>query len=164
MRVRLIRGESQFCRRKSLWIFPEYWWVAAQTILQAKKSLNNSMILIICGSGNFAGEKVFGYFQDIDEVRLSHFCRRKSLWIFPGHWWVAAKTISQAKNSLNIFSPRWWWDWAKTSSWIVWECFLSKDWALRIRWDESVGEFRPKEVGQLTVGSGWIKWESTGSI
>ena len=35
----------QFCRRKSVWIFPEYWWFAAKTILQAKKSLKISKIL-----------------------------------------------------------------------------------------------------------------------
>ena len=28
--------------------------------------------------------------------------RRKSLWIFSGCWWFAAKTILQAKNSLNF--------------------------------------------------------------
>ena len=36
----------QFCRRQSLWIFSGYWWFAAETSLQAKKSLNISRILM----------------------------------------------------------------------------------------------------------------------
>ena len=92
----------QFSRRKSLWILPGYWWFAAKTILQAKKSLNISRILMICGSDKFAGEKIFEYFQEIDDLRLRQFSRRKSLWIFPGYWWFAAKALLQAKTSLNI--------------------------------------------------------------
>ena len=34
---------------------------------------------MICGEDNFASEKVFEYFQDNDDLRLRHFCRRKSL-------------------------------------------------------------------------------------
>ena len=39
---------------------------------------------MICVEDNFAGEKVFAYFQDNDDWRLSHFRRRKSLRIFSG--------------------------------------------------------------------------------
>ena len=31
-------------------------------------------------------------------------CWRESLWIFPGYWWFAAKTILQAKKFLNFFA------------------------------------------------------------
>ena len=31
-------------------------------------------------------------------------CGRKSLWMFSGYWWFAAKTILQAKKSLNLFA------------------------------------------------------------
>ena len=34
---------------------------------------------MICGSDNFAVEKVFEKFQDKDELRLRQFCRRKNL-------------------------------------------------------------------------------------
>ena len=34
---------------------------------------------MICGEDNFGGEKVFENFQDNDDLRLRHFCRRKSL-------------------------------------------------------------------------------------
>ena len=51
-----------------------------------------------------AAQKVFEYFRDIvDDLRLRQICRRKSLWIFSGCWWFAAKTNLQAKKSLNIF-------------------------------------------------------------
>ena len=51
-----------------------------------------------------AAQKVFEYFRDIvDDLRLRQICRRKSLWIFSGCWWLAAKTNLQAKKSLNIF-------------------------------------------------------------
>ena len=77
--------------------------VAAGIPLQAKKSLKNSRILMICGWDNFAGEKVFEYFQDIVDLRVRKFCRRKCLWIFSGQWWFESKTILQPKKSLNIF-------------------------------------------------------------
>ena len=49
-------------------------------------------------------QKVFEYFRNIvDDLRLRQFCRRKSLWIFSGCWWFAAKTILLAEKSLNIF-------------------------------------------------------------
>ena len=32
---------------------------------------------MICVEDNFAGEKVFEYFQDNDDLRLWNFCRRK---------------------------------------------------------------------------------------
>ena len=50
-----------------------------------------------CGWDVFAGEKVCEYFQKFDDLQLTQFCRRKSLWIFPGYWWFVAKTILQAK-------------------------------------------------------------------
>ena len=34
---------------------------------------------MICVEDNFAGEKVFEYFQDIDDLRLRQFCWQKSL-------------------------------------------------------------------------------------
>ena len=39
---------------------------------------------MICGEDNFAAEKVFECFQDIDDLRLRKFCRGKCLRIFPG--------------------------------------------------------------------------------
>ena len=74
----------QFCMRKFLWIFSGFWWFASKTILRAKKFLNTFRIKMICVADNFAGEKVFEYFQDNDQLRLRQFCRRKSLWIFSG--------------------------------------------------------------------------------
>ena len=67
----------------------------------------------------FAGEEVFEYFRVVDDLRLRQICRRKSLWIFSGCWWFAAKTNLQAKKSLNIFGllmksrsifPECWWE------------------------------------------------------
>ena len=34
---------------------------------------------MICVEDNFAGEKVFEYFQDNDDLHLRQYCRRKSL-------------------------------------------------------------------------------------
>ena len=34
---------------------------------------------MICGQDNFAGEKVFEYFQDYEDLRLRQICKRKSL-------------------------------------------------------------------------------------
>ena len=34
---------------------------------------------MICGGDKFAGEEVFEYFQDNDDLDLRQFCRRKSL-------------------------------------------------------------------------------------
>ena len=93
----------QFCRRKRLWIFPGYWWFAAKTNLQVKKSLKFSRLLMICVSENSAGEKVLEYFQVVADLRLRQFCRWKSLWIFSGYRWSADKTNLQAKKSLNVF-------------------------------------------------------------
>ena len=59
--------------------------------------------LLVTAGKLLAGEKVFEYFQDIDDLPLRQFCRLKSLWIIPGFWWFAAKTILPAKKSLNIF-------------------------------------------------------------
>ena len=33
---------------------------------------------MICDEDKIAGEKVFESFQDNDDLRLSHFCRKKS--------------------------------------------------------------------------------------
>ena len=116
----------QFCRRKSLWILSEYWWFAAETILQAKNSLNIFRILMGCCSDNFAGEKVFEYFQDIDDLGLGQFCWRKSLW---------------------MFSPRCWGTLVTTSFEIVLEYFQSKDWIPEFWWEESGRKFRLGEKG-----------------
>ena len=51
-----------------------------------------------------AGEKVSENFRDIRELRLRQFYRRRSLWIFPGNWWFAAKTILPAKKTLITFA------------------------------------------------------------
>ena len=79
---------------------------------------------MVFGQDNLAGEKVFEYFrdnddlslrqfcrrkifecfQDNDDLHLKQFCRRKSLWMFPRQWWFASKTILQVKKSWNIFS------------------------------------------------------------
>ena len=53
----------QYCRRKRLWIIPGYWWFAAKTNLQVKKSLKFSRLLMICGPDNFAGETIFEFFR-----------------------------------------------------------------------------------------------------
>ena len=34
---------------------------------------------MICGQDNLAGEKVFEYFWDSDDLRLRQFCRRKNI-------------------------------------------------------------------------------------
>ena len=34
---------------------------------------------MICGRDKFAGEKIFEYFQDNDDLELRHICRRKGL-------------------------------------------------------------------------------------
>ena len=34
---------------------------------------------MICVEDNFAGEKVSEYFQDNDDLRLRHTCRRKTI-------------------------------------------------------------------------------------
>ena len=34
---------------------------------------------MICDQDNLAGEKVFEYFRDCDDLRLRQFCRRKNL-------------------------------------------------------------------------------------
>ena len=39
---------------------------------------------MICGQDNLAGEKVFEYFRDNDDLRLRQLCRGKSLGIFSG--------------------------------------------------------------------------------
>ena len=113
----------QFCRWKNLWIFSGFGWCAAKTNLQAKKTLINFGILMIRGQDIFADEKVFEsfrllmicgqdnsavgkdfeYFQVVDDLRLRQFCRWKTLWIFSGFGWCAAKTNLQAKKTLINF-------------------------------------------------------------
>ena len=87
------------------------WWllliagwllVAAGILLNGGKVFDYFQIILFCGLDNFAGEKVFQYFQDIDVLRLRQLCRRKSLWVLPGYWRFAAKTFLQAKKFLNI--------------------------------------------------------------
>ena len=74
----------QYCRRNNFLKISGEWWFASKTILQAKKSLNISKIMMICVQDNFAGEKVFDYFQDNVDLRPRQSCGRKSLWIFSG--------------------------------------------------------------------------------
>ena len=87
------------------------WWllliagwllVAAGILLNGGKVFDYFQIILFCGLDNFAGEKVFQYFQDIDVLRLRQLCRRKSLWVLPRYWRFAAKTFLQARKSLNI--------------------------------------------------------------
>ena len=63
--------------QKSLWIFPGYWWFAAD---------------------NSVGQKCIEYFGDTDDLRLRKICCRKSLWIFSPRWWR-----NLAKTSLRNF-------------------------------------------------------------
>ena len=58
---------------------------------------------MICRQDNSEGEKIFEFSQVVDDLRLRELCKRKSVGIFPGCWWFAAKTILQVKKSLNIF-------------------------------------------------------------
>ena len=37
---------------------------------------------MVCGQGNIAGEKVFEYFQDNDDLHLRQFCRKKTFEYF----------------------------------------------------------------------------------
>ena len=71
------------------------WLLVAAGILLAGWLLVAAGILL-------AGQKVFEYFQDIGDLRLSWFCRRKTLWIFSGCWWFAAQTGLQAEK-FSIF-------------------------------------------------------------
>ena len=93
----------QFCRWKILWLFSGYRWSADKTNLQAKKSLNVFGILMICGQDILHAKKIFEYFQVVDDLRLRQFCRWKSLWMFSGYWWFAAKTILHAKKIFEYF-------------------------------------------------------------
>ena len=99
------------------------WLLLLGYCLRAGKSLNNSRILMI--------------------LRLRQFCRRKSLWKFSGHWWVAAETILQAKKSLNIFTEVM----RKKSFEIVLEYFQSRDWIPDLWWEGIGREFRLGEIG-----------------
>ena len=76
--------------------------VAAQKLFEYFRNIIDDLRL-----RQFAGEEVFQYFRVVDDLRLRQICRRKSLWIFSGCWWFAAKTNLQAKKSLNIFGS-WW--------------------------------------------------------
>ena len=95
------------CWPERLWIFPGYWW--------------------FCGQDNFAGEKVFEYFQDIDDLRLRQFCRRKSLWIFSPRW------LGNKFNEGFVLISRWGWSekgvrleeigqLTVANGWLKWEC------------------------------------------
>ena len=98
----MIRGQDNFAGEKVFEYF-RLMMICGQAILQAKKTLNISRLLMICGQDNSAGEKIFEFFQVVDDLRLRELCRRKSVGIFPGCWWFAAKTILQVKKSLNVF-------------------------------------------------------------
>ena len=98
------------------WLLDDCCWLL-ECCLQAKKSLNIFGILMICGYDNFAGEKVFEYFQDIDALRLRQFCRRKSLWIFSSRWWgnltktsfgIVLEYFLVKEEELYQVSPEWW--------------------------------------------------------
>ena len=99
-------GWNTACRRKSLWIFSGYWWLAAKTFLQATKTLNNFGTLMVCGKGNSAGGKVFDNFRRRDEevwlrqileMSLNFFCwRRKNC------------TKSRPKKDLGIICKKDW--------------------------------------------------------
>ena len=88
-------------------------------------------------------QKVFEYFRNIvEDLRLRQFCRRKSLWIFSGCWWFAAKTNLQAKKSLNIFG------WLVKSLWIFSGCWWKVfEYFPEYWWEEGGREFRLGEVG-----------------
>ena len=113
------------------------WLLLLEYCSLAGKSLNISRLLLICGQDNSAGEKVFEFFQDTVDLHLRQFCRRKSLWIFPGYCWFAAKTILQAKRSLNSFREK----------------FLARWWRRQeeifriFKWELGVREFRLGELG-----------------
>ena len=57
-------------------------------------------------------------------------CWRESFWLFPGYPWFAAKTILQAKKSLNIFAEV-----MKKSGWDnFWDCLrIVSEWGLSYR-------------------------------
>ena len=85
------------------------------------------LLLLIAAAGILlAGGKVLEYFQDVDDLRLRQFCRRKSLW---------------------IFSPRWWENLAETSFEIVLGYFLSDGLVPEVIWEGSEGGFRLGNVG-----------------
>ena len=101
---------------------------------------------------NSADEEVFEYFQDIVDLRPGQFCRRKSLWIFSGFWWFAAKTILQAKMSLNFFGC-WWFDFeyfrvVDEKSLNIFGLLMKILWIIPDYWWEGSGrQFRLGEVG-----------------
>ena len=91
----------KLCRWKFPWITPRYRWFAAVRFFPAKKSLTVFGIVMIRGKDIFPGKTVFELFRDFDDLRPRQISRRKSLWIFPGYWWFAIKTILQVKTFLN---------------------------------------------------------------
>ena len=80
------------------WMIAGYGW---DTAGYCWLLLVTGWLLLVAGV-LLAGEKVFEFFRDFDDLRLKQFCRRKSLLIFPGYWWFEAKTILQAKKSSKI--------------------------------------------------------------
>ena len=81
------------CWWKDLWVFSGYWWFAAKTILQAKKSSN--------------------IFRDNDDLRPRQFWRRKSLWIFSPKWWgdlakTKIESVPEYFQSKNWALELWW--------------------------------------------------------
>ena len=126
----MILGQDNFAGEKVFECF-RLLTICGQAILQAKKTLNSSRLLMIRGPDNFAGETIFEYFrllmicgrdnfaaakdfesfQVFDDLRPRQFCRWKNLWLFPGCWWSASKRTLQAKKCWNI--PGCWWFAAK---------------------------------------------------
>ena len=86
-------------------------------------------------------QKVFEYFRVADDLRPRQICRRKSLWIFSGCWWFAAKTNLQAKKSLNTFGLLMGCGQDKFAGEKVFEYFPEYG------WEEGGREFRLGEVG-----------------
>ena len=54
---------------------------------------------MICGSDNFAGKKVFEYFQDIDDLRLRQFCWRKGFEYFQYNDDLRLRHFCRRKNT-----------------------------------------------------------------
>ena len=93
----------EFCRWKNLWMFWGYRWIAAKTILHAKK--------------------IFELFHVVDDLRPNQFCSWKCLWILSGYRWSAAKTNLQAKKYLNVFGILMIWGQDNSASEKAFECF-----------------------------------------
>ena len=103
----------------------------------------------------FAGGKVFEYFRDIDDLRLKQLCRRKTLWIFSGCWWFAAKICEKVFENFQDIDDLRLRQFCRRKS----LCIFPGYW-----WKESGREFRFGEIDQLTECSGSQKWECAGYL